>query len=330
MPQFKTEIKFDRALVISGLKQLGLGYFQKAVIADRLAVLVNYVYDHYNMQKGPVLVLATVFFAIQIYCDFAGYSNIAIGAGKILGFNLMTNFNRPYFAKSIPDFWRRWHISLTTWLRDYIFLPVTYAAIRRIKCNSILTFKKDEMGYFIGTIVTMFIAGFWHGASWTFVAWGLILGFYLCFSIGTRKIRKKIFKKTGIKQSSLLYKLITIVFIFILVCFSWIFFKSASIQQALSIIYLLPTGWNSLLNIPFFVNTILAKNNIGLNSINLLLSFILAGSFLIYEVITRKKTLSALIGNYPIGLKVILYSVFIFIIISLGVFTNKQFIYFQF
>lgn len=327
IPQFKIDHIFDRTKFITGIKLIILGYFQKTVIADRIDVLVNYVYTTYKIQTGPVLTIATIFFALQIYCDFAGYSNIAIGIGKILGFDLMQNFNKPYFAKSISEFWRRWHISLTTWLRDYIFLPITYATIRKISKPSFLTIRKDEMGYYIGTVLTMLIAGFWHGASWTFICWGLILGLYMCASVFTRKIRKRLLLRLKINRSNIFYKIVTNIFIFSLISFAWIFFKSSTIKQALVIISRLISGWSSIIQVNDFVRTYLVKQYLGINPYSFYFCVILIILHFVYEY----SFTDVLSTNQKYPVFYALFFVFIFsLILFFGVFSSQQFIYFQF
>lgn len=153
------------------------GMFKKVVIADRLAVFVNQVYDNPQNYEGISMVIATVFFAFQIYCDFSGYSDIAIGSAQVMGFKLMQNFNRPYFSKSISEFWKRWHISLSTWFRDYLYIPLggNRVGIPRWYFNLFFTFM---------------VSGLWHGANWTFVIWGALHGTYLIIGILTRNFRE--------------------------------------------------------------------------------------------------------------------------------------------
>jgi D-alanyl-lipoteichoic acid acyltransferase DltB (MBOAT superfamily) len=165
LPQFKINNSFDYDKVTSGLKLAAWGMFKKVVIADRLAVYVNAVYDNPAVYPACSIALATFFFAFQIYCDFSGYSDIAIGSARALGFNLMTNFRQPYFARSIADFWRRWHISLTTWLTDYIYIPLGGN-------------RRGLLRQCINIIIVFALSGLWHGAAWNFVAWGILHGLF--------------------------------------------------------------------------------------------------------------------------------------------------------
>ena len=163
--QFREKYDFDYDRVVGGLKLILWGFVKKLVIADRLAIYVNAVYNNPEQHNGMTFIVATIFFAIQIYCDFSGYSDIAIGAAKVMGFKLMTNFNRPYFARNISEFWKRWHISLSTWFKDYLYISLggNRVSIPRWYFNLMLVF---------------IISGLWHGANWTYIIWGAWNGFY--------------------------------------------------------------------------------------------------------------------------------------------------------
>lgn len=203
LPQLKTKKIFNYSNAVFGLKIITWGLFQKVVVADRLAIIVNKIYDNPNDYSGGLFILATIFFAFQIYCDFAGYSNIAIGTAKILGFNTITNFNRPYFSKSISEFWTRWHISLSSWMRDYVYIPLGGNRVSSLRWT-------------INILITFFISGLWHGANWTFVIWGLLNGIYI--------VLEKYIKKTSAIST------------FLLTCFAWIFFRSNNLNEAIFII----------------------------------------------------------------------------------------------
>ena len=179
LPQFyvKHKFKYDRA--VSGARLMLWGFFKKMVIADTVAITVNMVFNNPSAYSGTYLILATIFFAIQIYCDFSGYSDIAIGAARMMGFDLMQNFRMPYLSKSIREFWKRWHISLSTWFRDYLYYPLIGKKITIFKL------------YFCIFLVFL-ISGLWHGANWTFLIWGGLHGFYLTFAAITKNFRKKI------------------------------------------------------------------------------------------------------------------------------------------
>lgn len=219
--------------VTSGAILMIWGLFLKMVIADRVSILVNTVFDQYRMYGSTELIAAAIGFTLQIYCDFSSYSLIAIGSAKILGFELMENFNTPYFAVSIRDFWSRWHISLSTWFRDYIYIPM--GGNRKGK------FRKD-----VNLLVVFLISGLWHGAAWKFVAWGGIHGFYQVMGDMLSAPRARIREKLKIKTNCFSYRLLQTAVTFFLVGFAWIFFRADGITDALHIIVRMvnkPTPW---------------------------------------------------------------------------------------
>jgi D-alanyl-lipoteichoic acid acyltransferase DltB (MBOAT superfamily) len=213
--QFYEDHAFQIENVVSGLSMMAWGYFQKMVIADRAAQYVNPAYGNWQTQSGLTMLLATVLFAIQIYADFAGYSSIAIGAARVMGFELMTNFRHPYFASSVGDFWHRWHISLSTWFKDYVYIPLggSRVAVPRHYLNLLITFT---------------ISGLWHGANWTFVIWGLYNGMLL--------VAESIAAKWWLGRGRLLAavrRAVTLVLILI----GWVFFRAPSLESALGILH---------------------------------------------------------------------------------------------
>ena len=223
LPQFRVNHGFDYDRVTAGLRLAAWGMFKKVVIADRLAIYVNGVYGNPAAYPAASLALATFFFAFQIYCDFSGYSDIAIGAARVLGFNLMSNFRQPYFARSIADFWRRWHISLSTWLKDYLYIPLggNRKGAGRQKLNLLITFL---------------LSGLWHGAAWHFVAWGALHGVFQLVGRSTAPFRSTIGRRIGLPEESRMRKIIQVCVTFALVCFAWIFFRANSIGDAFVII----------------------------------------------------------------------------------------------
>lgn len=238
LTQFDGVHTFDYDRVSSGLKLMAWGMFKKVVIADRLAIFVDTVYNHPHDHQGLSLAVATIFFSIQIYADFSGYTDIAIGMSHAMGFDLMDNFNRPYSAVSIREFWRRWHISLATWLRDYLFLPTAYSVSRRVQREKLLNIKSESWAYSTGILLTMLLCGLWHGASWTFVVWGGLHGLLLIISFATSKFRKK-WRKMIVGNRPRLktaYKGMRILITFLVVSFLWIFFRARSLSDALYII----------------------------------------------------------------------------------------------
>ena len=221
LPQFHRERKFDYDKSIDGLRQILWGLFKKIVIADNCATYVNEIFRNYHQYNGITLLIGAVLYAVQIYCDFSAYSDIAIGIARLLGFDLMRNFAFPYFARNIAEFWRRWHISLTKWLTDYIFLPL------QMKYRGLRIF-----GNVIAIVLTFLICGLWHGADWTFIVWGFLNGIYLVIFMLTSKNTKS--KEIIIRHRYLpsIKEFFQILLTFIITVFAWIFFRSPTIESA--------------------------------------------------------------------------------------------------
>lgn len=216
IPQRKT-LELHR--IVNGLVLIFYGLFLKMVIADRISIVVDYVYENYYSVGSVELILGAVGFAFQIYCDFGSYSLIAIGAAGVLGFTLMENFNTPYFATSIQDFWRRWHISLSTWFRDYLYIPLGGNRCGRVR-------------RYFNIMVTFLVSGLWHGAEWTYVIWGGIHGLYQVIGDILSPVRKKVCEVFAVKTKCTSYKLTQMLFTFVLTTFAWIFFRADSMEQA--------------------------------------------------------------------------------------------------
>ena len=234
LPQIQRKRVFDSGLAVDGLRQILWGLLSKIVIADFCAGIVDSIFNTYSLASGSTLLLGVILFAIQIYADFAGYSNIAIGVAKLFGFRIIKNFNYPYFSKNISDFWRRWHISLMNWFRDYIFLPLAYFVSKKIKREQLFFLKTDLFIYITGIIVTWFLTGLWHGANLTFILWGMIHGFFLILYQLSKKPRKFLFKKTGITSNSLWVILPGWLYTMGIVLLAWVFFRAADTHEAFS------------------------------------------------------------------------------------------------
>ncbi|MFD2990711.1 MBOAT family O-acyltransferase [Fictibacillus nanhaiensis] len=218
IPQLKVEQRLSYENLVYGMKRIAWGFFKKTLIADRLAPIVASVYDSPN-PSGSEIVLATILFSIQLYADFSACSDIAIGSARMLGINLTENFKQPHFAVSISDFWSRWHITLSTWLRDYIFFPL---------CKR----KKKRSEIYFAIVITFLVSGIWHGAAWTFVIWGLIHGFYRVFGDATKSYRESMASFIRLDRSPVLHRWLKIAITFLLVCFSRVFFRSDTVSQA--------------------------------------------------------------------------------------------------
>lgn len=215
----KSRELFQYERIAGGLQIMLWGFFQKLVIADRIAILVNTVFDSWYFYGTVELAAAAAAFSIQIYCDFASYSTIAIGAARVMGFTLMENFNTPYFACSIRDFWRRWHISLSTWFKDYLYIPLGGSRCGRLRQH-------------FNMMVTFLVSGLWHGASWHFVVWGGIHGFFQVVGAETREFRNHLYVRTHTKTDSFSFRFGQAALTFLLASFAWIFFRAKSMSQA--------------------------------------------------------------------------------------------------
>lgn len=218
IPQLKVEQRLNYENLVYGMKRIAWGFFKKTLIADRLAPIVASVYDSPN-PSGSEIVLATILFSIQLYADFSACSDIAIGSARMLGINLTENFKQPHFAVSISDFWSRWHITLSTWLRDYIFFPLGKR-------------KKKRSEIYFAIVITFLVSGIWHGAAWTFVLWGLIHGFYRVFGDATKSYRERMASFIRLDRTPVLHRWLKIAITFLLVCFSRVFFRSDTVAQA--------------------------------------------------------------------------------------------------
>jgi len=301
--QFYEKHYFEYERVVEGLKLMLWGFFMKLVIADRLAIYVNAVYNNSSQHNGLTLLVATVFFAFQIYCDFAGYSNIAIGAAKVMGFNLMTNFNRPYFSGSISEFWKRWHISLSSWFRDYLYISLggNRVSIPRWYFNLICVFV---------------ISGLWHGANWTFIIWGALNGLYLVFAIITETLRKKLNHFLFIDRITWLHTFFKIFITFLLACFAWVFFRAGSLNEAIEVLNKI-----FILKGPLFIGS------------PAFLIYSLFGILFLLMVELKTEYLNSKLSFFHhrrSWVRKFSYTFILILILLFGVFDGGQFIYFQF
>ena len=301
--QFREKYDFDYYRVAEGFRLILWGFFKKIVIADRLAIYVNTVYNNPTEHNGTTLILATIFFAFQIYCDFSGYSDIAIGTAKIMGFKLMTNFNRPYFARNISEFWKRWHISLSTWFKDYLYISLggNRVSVPRWYFNLFIVFA---------------VSGLWHGANWTYIIWGGLNGFYLVFAIVSKGFRDKINKFTGLVKFPLINNVFQILITFMLSCFAWIFFRANNVSDAFMIVKKILTSKGAI-----FIE----------NPSIMIFSFL---AIIILFLVELKKEYYK--GNFSFFnnkrwlVRNLSYAALVIIILLMGVFDGGQFIYFQF
>ena len=306
--QLFTKHKLELANISQGSKLMLMGYFKKIVIADRASVLVDAIYNSPQEYKGLPLVVATLFFTVQIYCDFSGYTDIARGVAKLMGIELMINFDRPYFSKNIKEFWRRWHISLSSWLRDYIYIPLGGS-----RCSLIKKYRN--------IIITFLASGLWHGANWTFVLWGGLHGLYQVIGDLKNKI-------IPIKRDIFVLNIFRVIICFVLVAFAWIFFRANTISDAIYIIKNIFAGWENVSDLQYLYVTF---NNMGLKLFEIVILSI-AILFLIFtEVISFKYDIHKLLNKGPFIFRFVYYYILACFILMMGVFAGGgQFIYFQF
>lgn len=309
-PQFDILQKPDFERIKSGLLLIGQGLVKKVIIADRLAMLVNAVYDSPEKFSGVHFAVATLFFTFQIYCDFSGYSDMAVGSARILGYDLTINFRRPYLSSSISEFWKKWHISLTSWLRDYIYIPL----------------GGNRKRHLTNIIIVFLVSGLWHGANLTFILWGFINGLYQVAGIKLKPYTTKVKAALKIKEDSPLLILFKQLLTFALICFAWIFFRSNSIGDLLFIL-------KKLFSFNSFFPDKLSMAGLGMDKADLLVSFLLIASLMVYEYIQEKVNLGAYLRQKPPAARWAVYAAVFIMIIIFGVYGDAngvQFIYFKF
>ncbi len=313
IPQFfrRNYPNFQRTIM--GLKIMLWGYFKKVVIADRAAVAVNTIFNSCENYSGLYYVFAIILFTFQIYCDFSGYSDIAIGSAKIMGFNLMRNFDRPFFSKRIKEFWRNWHISLSTWFTDYVYIPLGGNRVSKLK-------------HYRNLIVTFLLSGLWHGSAWTFVVWGGIHGLYLVIGDATLKFRENIKKSLHIEKS-IFVKLFEIILTFALVSYAFMFFRANTMSDAIYITQRLLWNFRNWLEPQYLYEVI---TNMGLNIYELLIVVSAIIIMLLSEGIFGRDMHINILKKSAV-VEVLFYSLIAIFVFTAGVYYNAgEFIYFQF
>lgn len=304
--QFYEYHVFDYDRITSGLKRMAWGFFKKLVVADRLALYVNDVYAAPRAHNGLQLSLATVFFAYQIYCDFSGYSDIAIGSARVLGFRLMENFRMPYHSISVSEFWQRWHISLSTWFRDYVYIPLGGSRVSRPR-------------WFANLLVTFVISGLWHGANWTFAIWGLVNGLYLILGAILEPVRDAFWAVVGVDKHTPFRTAVSTITLFALTCAAWVMFRAKSPSDAVYVFSHFWRGWDSseirteqflLRQLPVAVLSLVALETV--------------------ELLHPRVSLTAFLSRRPLVLRWAAYTTFVVGVVLFGIHRHSQFIYFQF
>ena len=314
LPQFFREHDFSYIRVKAGLQKMLWGFFKKIVIADNLAILVDGVYNNVDNYSGLTLIVATIFFTFQIYCDFSGYSDIAIGTAKVMGFELRENFKRPYFSKSIREFWQRWHITLSTWFRDYVYIPL--GGNRTIKWR-----------WYYNVFITFLVSGLWHGANWTFVIWGALHGTYLIIALALTNPKKQ-FSSLIQKQSKSFNKLLDVTITFILVAFAWIFFRANNLDDAIYIISNLFVNYNEILNLSELRTQF---RGLGLFQEDLIKCFLLILALFLYSSYERSGNVWEKLQEKPKWIRWSIYYILVYGILFIAPHSNvNNFIYFQF
>jgi alginate O-acetyltransferase complex protein AlgI len=309
--QFREKHNFDYERVTDGLRLMAWGLFKKVVIADRLAVVVDTVNAHPQLYNSLSLIISAIFFAFQVYCDFSGYSDIAIGAARVMGFTLMKNFNFPYCARTFSEFWRRWHISLSSWFRDYLYFSMGGNRVTVLKwCFNIF--------------VVFLISGLWHGANWTYIIFGALQGFFVVFGMRTQNIRNKWREKLYLHKITSLQYVTT----FLLFALSLIIFRANNIHDAFYMEYHLFSGIPNLFSCLVHHQSVF--QNLGVNKIEFSLSLFLIILLECIQYMQRRINVVQFIKEKPMYVRWALYYFIFAAIIFLGVFENRQFIYFQF
>lgn len=311
LPQFRISHNFDYEAVTSGLRLIGWGLFKKVVIADRLGLLVDSVYDQHQSQNGVAFAIATLFFSFQIFCDFSGYSDIAIGTARIMGFKLMKNFDKPYHSKTISEFWSRWHISLSTWFRDYLYIPLGGNRVSAPR-------------WYLNLFIVFLVSGLWHGANWTFVLWGAIHGVYLVFGFMTQSFRARIGKALILTGSNAIQVIST----FGLVSFAWIFFRASNLAIALHIIRQI--GYDALSLSKWIASVKTLPSHVHIPIYDLIVDLALICFLETVHFLQGRYNLTQLLKRQPIFVRWAVYGFGILAIFILSPFGSRQFIYFQF
>ena len=291
LPQFNSARKFTSNNISRSFKYILWGFFLKLVVADRAGIYVDAVYNNVDMHGGLTFSMATILFAFQIYGDFSGYSLIAIGVAKMFDFHLMTNFMRPYLSKSVGEFWNRWHISLSTWFRDYLYIPLGGNRVKKSR-------------WLLNLFITFVISGLWHGANWTFIVWGGLNGLYLIYEVLLNREKKRNVLNIGLT--------------FLLINISWVFFRANNVSEALLILGRIFTQPGD-----FFIGSgeDVTALFYSVTSITILLIVEIRAEY--FDRYVQEKRFSQYIELFK-------YAVLAFLILYLGVFNKSQFIYFQF
>jgi alginate O-acetyltransferase complex protein AlgI len=311
LPQLRRPGAVGLPGAVAGARLVAWGLFKKLVVADRLAYYVGELFLS-PQYKSLHLLFGGYFYYIQIYCDFSGYTDISNGLSGMLGVKPVLNFNYPYLSRSVSEFWARWHITLSTWLRDYLFLPITYAAMRRARSDRIWGMSTEVWGYGVGTLLTMLLAGLWHGAAWTFVAWGAFHGSCQFISAASQRVRRRFARASGLARRPRLRGFMAWLVTLHLVTFGWILFRASSFENA----------WT------YFRYLQLRLPSAGVA--NLLFNLTLVGTLLGLEYVQRHRERFTLLDRVPLEAKAFGYAAFAIGVVTFSMGAGDPFIYFRF
>ena len=313
--QFHEEKKVDYDDIVIGMRKILFGLFKKTVIADRIGQLIDPVYSAPQHYSSFIINIAVIFFLFQLYCDFSGYSDIALGTARVMGFNLMVNFNRPFSSKSISEFWRRWHISLSTWFYDYLFNPLV---------ASLRSWRKWAIVF--GLVLTFFLSGLWHGASWNFAVWGAIYGVAITFEFFTKNIRKKLFGYLPAGLGNVISKLFTFSFI----ALATVFFRAKNFPASFYIFRRIPGIFKELMQVAGHPKTAFTGLLGSIDKISLLVCTLLLIVLELIHYKESKEPLNEIVARQNRLVRLSIYFILVFSVYTFGVFNSRQFIYFQF
>ena len=304
MGQLKERHTLRAENVSAGGRIMLWGMFKKVVVADSLAIVADRVFNNVGKFSGFGLVIGVLCFTFQIYCDFSGYSDIAIGCAKVMGINLMKNFDAPYFSASVPEFWRRWHISLSTWFKDYVYIPLGGNRVSKPR-------------WVLNQLITFTVSGIWHGASYTYVVWGFLNGIYIVVSRFVKPIKEKIARLLHAENKPIVTKPFSVLVTFTLISFSWIFFRANSFSDAF-----------------YIIRNIFSPTAIDLGNISAFRIGVCIGAVILLMVVEGIMSAGgravAAFHRAPHALRVVGYGTLVAIILIFGAFGQNQFIYFQF
>lgn len=319
LPQLRAPHEFTYSETTLGLRLMLLGFFKKVAVADTISVYVDAVYNNLDSGfTGLALVLATILFAFQIYCDFSGYSDIAVGVSKVFGINLTVNFKSPYYSRNIQEFWRRWHISLSTWFQDYVYIPLGGSRVKIPR-------------YILNLVITFTISGLWHGADWTFVIWGLLHGLFVALYVLINRTYKKYRALRGTSTSSRslasLKTVLSVALNFIIVDILWIFFRCNSIQEVGYVFTHAFTGWD--LSLSYLKGQLVSM---GFTYETLAITLILLALLFVVDKINYREDVAVVLTRQRTVVRWAIYLLGSFLVIAAFMFTSESqnFIYFQF